>query len=135
MTSRHEANSEPYEPDPQRSHTPASTYGVEWYASAEDICRAHVAVQASAVGAAAPVRDIMSQVAGIVLDPKQWPYIAAKGGNLPGDLTYSWYAVDRRNQPWVISFQLNWPQIHGVSAWAWLSSIATQAFALAEKQP
>lgn len=130
-----QVNSEPYTPDPKRSHTPASTYGVEWYASAEDICRAHVALQGSAVGAAAPVRDIMSQVAGIGLDPKQWPYVAAKGGNLPGDLTYSWYAVDKRGQAWVISFQLNWPVFHGISAWSWLSSIANQAFNLAAKVP
>ena len=49
----------PYEPDPTRTHTPASPYGAEWYGSAEDICRVHAALQADAVGAAAPVKDIL----------------------------------------------------------------------------
>jgi beta-lactamase class A len=123
----------PYRPDPQRSHTPASIYGVEWYGTAEDICRVHTAVQAGAVGAAAPVRDIMSATRGIDLDPQQWPYVCAKGGNLPGDLIFSWYAVDRGGQAWVVSFQVNWPQFHGLSAWKWLVSIAKQAFAMAGK--
>ncbi|HMZ13676.1 MAG TPA: serine hydrolase, partial [Mycobacterium sp.] len=30
-----EANSRPYEPDPQRTHAPGSAYGAEWYGSAE----------------------------------------------------------------------------------------------------
>lgn len=129
-----EASSAPYEPDPQRNNTPASAYGVEWYGSAEDICRAHAAVQGAAVGPAAPVRDLMSVVAGIDLDRQQWPYVAAKGGNLPGDLTFSWYAVERDGQPWVVSFQLNWDRAHGMSAWGWVQSIAQQVFALATKQ-
>jgi beta-lactamase class A len=123
----------PYQPDLQRSHTPASTYGVEWYGTAEDICRVHTAVQMGAVGAAAPIRDIMSATRGIDLDPQQWPYVGAKGGNLPGDLIFSWYAVDRGGQAWVISFQVNWPVFHGLSAWKWLLSIAKQAFVLAAK--
>ena len=48
-----QTNSRPYEPDPARTHTPASAYGAEWYGSAEDICRVHAALQSAAVGAAA----------------------------------------------------------------------------------
>ena len=65
----------------------------------------HAALQAIATGAAAPVRDIMSAIPGIDLDRDEWPYIGAKAGNLPGDLTFSWYAVDRTGQPWVVSLQ------------------------------
>ncbi|MDT5368839.1 MAG: hypothetical protein QOC62_3270, partial [Mycobacterium sp.] len=125
-----QTNSRPYEPDPARTHTPASTYGAEWYGSAEDICRVHAALQSAAVGAAAPVRQIVSAIPGIDLDRQQWPYIAAKAGNLPGDLTFSWYAVDRSGQAWVVSLQLNWPRFHGPSAGAWLISIAKQVFAM-----
>ena len=125
-----QTNSRPYEPDPARTHTPASTYGAEWYGSAEDICRVHAALQSAAVGAAAPVRQIVSAIPGIDLDRQQWPYIAAKAGNLPGDLTFSWYAVDRSGQAWVVSLQLNWPRFHGQSAGAWLISIAKQVFAM-----
>jgi len=125
-----QTNARPYQPDPARTHTPASTYGAEWYGSAEDICRVHAALQTGAFGAAAPVKQIMSQIPGIDLDRQQWPYVGAKAGNLPGDLTFSWYVVDRTGQPWVVSFQLNWPRYHGSSASAWLLSIAKQVFVM-----
>ena len=125
----------PYEPDPQRSNTPASTYGVEWYGSAGDICRVHAALQSVAAGPAAPVRQIMSQPLSIGLDGEQWPYVGAKGGNLPGDLTFSWYVENRCGQAWAASFQLNWTRGQGMSTWSWIASIAQQAFALAESQP
>lgn len=125
-----QTNSRPYEPDPQRTHTPASGIGAEWYGSAADICRLHAALQKAAVGEAAPVRDILSNVRGIELDPGQWPYVGAKAGNLPGDLTFSWYAVDHDGQPWVVSLQANWPEFRSQTAAGWMMSIVTQAFAL-----
>jgi beta-lactamase class A len=125
-----ETNSRPYDPDPQRTHTPASDIGAEWYGSAADICRVHAALQASAVGAAAPVKSILSAIPGIDLDRATWPYIGAKGGNLPGDLTFSWYAVDSTGQPYVVSFQLNWPKFRSQTAAAWLLSIVHQTFDL-----
>ena len=115
-----QTNSRPYEPDPNRTHTPASDIGAEWYGSAADICRLHAALQKSAVGEAAPVTDILSVVPGIDLDRTKWPYIGAKAGNLPGDLTFSWYAVDHTGQPCVVSFQLNWPQFRSKTAAGWL---------------
>ncbi|OBK30290.1 serine hydrolase [Mycobacterium asiaticum] len=125
-----QANSTPYQPDPLRAHTPASVYGAEWYGSAEDICRVHVALQADAVGPAAPVRQILSAVAGIRLDSNVWRYIGAKAGGLPGDLTFSWYAVDKTGQAWVINFQLNWPRDHGPTVTSWMLKVAQQVFAL-----
>jgi beta-lactamase class A len=53
---------------------------------------------------------------------------------LPGDLTFSWYAVDRSGQPWVVSFQLNWPRDHGPSITGWMLQVAKQAFALIPTQ-
>jgi len=125
-----EANSRPYEPDPERTHAAGSAYGAEWYGSAEDICRVHAGLQHNAVGAAIPVRDIMSEVAGIDLDRTEWPYIGAKAGNLPGDLTFSWYAVDRTGQAWVVSFQLNWPRYHSPNAGGWVMTIIKQVFGM-----
>lgn len=125
-----QANSAAYEPDPTRAHTPASSYGAEWYGNAQDICRVHAALQADAVGKAAPVRQILSAVSGIQLDRNVWPYIAAKAGGLPGDLTFSWYAVDKTQQPYVVSFQLNWPRDHGPNVTGWMLQVARQAFAL-----
>lgn len=125
-----QTNSRPYEPDPARTHTPASDYGAEWYGSAADICRVHAALQATAVGEAEPVKQILSAIPGIDLDRTKWPYIGAKGGNLPGDLTFSWYAVDRAGQPWVVSFQLNWPRYRSPTAGSWLLAIVKQTFDL-----
>ncbi|GLP73477.1 hypothetical protein TUM20983_05870 [Mycobacterium antarcticum] len=125
-----QTNTRHYEPDPERTHTPASPYGAEWYGTATDICRVHAALQAAAVGPAAPVRDILSATPGIELDETAWTYIGAKGGNLPGDIAFSWYAVDRTGQPWVVSFQLNWPKFRSLTAASWLLSIAQGAFAL-----
>ncbi len=119
-----------YEPDPQRTHSPASAYGAEWYGNAEDICRVHAALQAIATGPAAPVKEIMSNIPGIDLDRTQWPYIGAKAGNLPGELTFSWYAVDRTGQPWVVSLQTNWDRFHGTTTGGWLMMIIKQMFAM-----
>ena len=125
-----QTNTRHYEPDPERTHTPASPYGAEWYGTAVDICRVHVALQSVAVGPAAPVKDILSATPGIELDKTKWPYIGAKGGNLPGDISFSWYAVDRTGQAWVLSFQLNWPKFRSLTAASWLLSIAQGAFEL-----
>jgi beta-lactamase class A len=125
-----QTNTRPYEPDPKRTHMPASEYGAEWYGSAADICRLHAALQQSAVGEAAPVKDILSFLPGIDLDRAEWPYIGAKAGNLPGDMTFSWYAVDKTGQPWVVSLQSNWPEFRSQTAAAWLMSIARQTFDL-----
>jgi beta-lactamase class A len=125
-----DTNARPYQPDPERTHSPGSAYGAEWYGSAEDICRVHAGLQRNAVGPAAPVRDIMSEVPGIDLDHTEWPYIGAKAGNLPGDLTFSWYAQDRTGQAWVVSFQLNWPRYHSPNAGGWVMTIIKQVFGL-----
>jgi beta-lactamase class A len=53
-----QTNSRPYQPDPMRTHTPASGFGAEWYGSAGDICRVHAALQAAAVGEAAGTPSI-----------------------------------------------------------------------------
>lgn len=129
-----QAGSRPFKLDPAREHTPASQYGVEWFGTAEDICRVHAALQNGAVGAAAPVKEIMSAVSGIALDSAQWPYVGSKAGSLPGDLTFSWYAVDDTGQAWVVSIQLNWTRFFGLSVWAWMIQVAQQAFALLPRQ-
>ncbi|MDF2823979.1 MAG: serine hydrolase [Mycobacterium sp.] len=125
-----DTKSRPYEPDMTRTTSPASAYGAEWYGNAEDICRVHAALQQMATGPAAPVRDIMSTIPGIDLDPQQWPYIGAKAGNLPGDLTFSWYAEDRSGQGWVVSLQANWTRFHGPGTAGWLMSVIRPTFDL-----
>jgi beta-lactamase class A len=82
------------------------------------------------VGAATPVKKILDAATGVNLDRNDWPYVAAKAGGLPGDLTFSWYAIDKTGQPWVVSFQLNWPRDHGPAITGWVLQIAKQVFAL-----
>lgn len=128
-------NSVPYQPDPMLTRTPASPYGIEWYGTPMDICRVHAALQAAATGPATPVRDILAATPGIDLDRSRWRYVGAKGGNLPGDLAFSWYAEDPSGQGWVVSYQLNWPQYRSLTAATWLLSIATQSFDLIPVAP
>ncbi len=123
-----EADTHDYKLDPDRTTTPASKFGIEWYGSAEDICRVHAALQKVAVGPAAPIRSILSAEPGIDLHSENWRYIAAKGGNLPGDLTFSWYAEDRNRQPYVVSFQLNWDRAFGPGAAGWVIGLAKGVF-------
>ena len=56
--------------------------------------------------------------------------MGAKAGNLPGELTFSWYAVDRTGQPWVLSLQTNWPRFHGTTTGGWLMMIIKQMYAM-----
>jgi beta-lactamase class A len=125
-----QVDSHAYQPDPRRAHTPASGYGIEWYGNAQDVCRVHAALQAGAFGKAAPVKQILAAVPGIDLNGDEWPYVGAKAGGLPGDLTFSWYAVDKTGQPWALSFQLNWPRDHGPNVTSWMLHIIKQVFAL-----
>jgi len=39
-------------------------------------------------------------------------------------------AVDRTGQPWVVSYQLNWPRFRSQTAAGWLLSIVKQTFDL-----
>ena len=62
---------------------------------------------------------------------QQWPYIGAKAGNLPGDLTFSWYAVDRDRA--AVGGQPADPTGRASTARAtggWLMTIIKQMFAL-----
>ena len=78
-----------------------------------------------------PSEPLFAEAVGATAVAEHLAGIGAKGGNLPGDLTFSWYAVDHTGQPWVVSFQLNWPQFRSPTAAGWLLSIAKRAFAMA----
>ena len=125
-----EANSRPYEPDPQRTHAPVRPTGPSGTAAPRTSAACTRPFSTTPSAPAAPVRDIMSEIPGIDLDRAEWPYIGAKAGNLPGDLTFSWYAVDRTGQAWVVSFQLNWPRYHSPNAGGWVMTIIKQVFAM-----
>lgn len=65
--------------------------GAEWFATHDDIVRAHVALQERAATAAgAPVRDILSANPGLAFGD-EWTYVGFKGGSSMGALAGSWY--------------------------------------------
>lgn len=70
---------------------PAWPLGLDWFASAEDVCRAHLALQdLAATPAGEPVRRILSANPGL-MTAGTFDYVAFKGGSAPGEIAGSWY--------------------------------------------
>lgn len=65
---------------------PVAVDTVEWFASASDLCRAHVALQKKGP----EVRRILGRNPGISFGANAG-YVAFKGGSEPGVLAGSWY--------------------------------------------
>ncbi|MHA7861799.1 serine hydrolase [Tessaracoccus sp. Y36] len=64
--------------------------GIDWYATAADLCAAHVNLQQrAATEAGKPVRDILAAYPGIEVPGAA--YIGFKGGSVPGALGLSFY--------------------------------------------
>ncbi len=84
---------------------------VEWFASAEDVCRAFVGLQDLATDPAlAPLSTILSlQVAGIDLAPADWPTVWYKGGSEPGVLTLGWLATTAADETFVVEAMVTNP--------------------------
>ena len=71
---------------------PAWPLGLDWFATAEDVCRAHLALQdLAATPAGEPVRRILSANPGLTT-AETYDYVAFKGGSAPGEIAGSWYA-------------------------------------------
>ncbi|KQU28187.1 MULTISPECIES: serine hydrolase [unclassified Rhodococcus (in: high G+C Gram-positive bacteria)] len=83
---------------------PGTPDGVEWFGSANDICRAYAALITG------PQSDVVRQVLalnpGAEVDPARWPYVGYKNGNAAGDVAGSWLLTDARGQDWVVATQL-----------------------------
>lgn len=81
---------------------PRAVNTVQWFASANDLCRAHIALQDSARRAG---NRVVRQIVG---DPMTQPgnqvaYAASKGGELPGVLVGSWYFEMRDGRRFAVS--------------------------------
>ncbi|GGI06170.1 serine hydrolase [Egicoccus halophilus] len=87
-----ELGGEPLDVAPEAWTTPIEVDTLEWFATAEDLCRAHVALaEVGRRDPTAPVRDILAANPGTGIDPEVWSYAGFKGGSEPGVLTLSWY--------------------------------------------
>ena len=84
---------------------------IEYFASADDICRAFAGLQQlaaqprlTALGSVLSAND-----GGIGLDPAQWPTVWFKGGSEPGVLTLGYLATNSKGQTFVVVAMLSDP--------------------------
>jgi hypothetical protein len=70
--------------------TPTEVETLEWFATAEDICRAHAGLAER--GQRDPVvREVLAANPGVPVDTQAWAYVGFKGGSEPGLFALSWY--------------------------------------------
>ncbi len=117
--------------DPMSVTTPRWDDGLDWFATAADLCSAHAGLQTMAgTEAGEPVRDILSANTGITLDEADWPYVAFKGGNAPGEIAGAWLAETADGETVVVSLQLATDDPLVLPAPVDLFSLAEDAFGL-----
>jgi hypothetical protein len=78
---------------------------IEWFASADDICRAYTSLSALARRPGlAPIAGVLEiNDGGIGLDPRQWKTVWFKGGSEPGVLTLTYLATTRSGHSYVVA--------------------------------
>lgn len=78
--------------DPATVTSPRWREGIDYFATANELCAAHIALQQRAgTPAGEPVRDILSANPGLPSAAEQFDYLGFKGGSAPGQLTLTWY--------------------------------------------
>lgn len=83
---------------------------LEWFASAEELCRLMASLDQRADQAGlAPLRDVLAQDPGLPIDAAQFPYIAFKGGAEPGVLNLTWLAERRDGERFFVTIGMNDP--------------------------
>lgn len=93
--------------DPLSVTAPRWEQSIGWFASAAEICAAHVALQERAgTEAGAPLRDILAANPGLPGLTEGLDYLGFKGGSAPGAVTFSWYAEAPAGPPLVTVVQV-----------------------------
>ncbi|MET0303819.1 MAG: Cpe/LpqF family protein [Microbacteriaceae bacterium] len=83
--------------------TPVWQSGIDWFATPDDIARAHLALQERATtDAGEPVRGILSENPGIEA-ADDWTYVGFKGGSSVGVMAGSWYLEREGADPVVLT--------------------------------
>jgi beta-lactamase class A len=85
--------------------TPREVNSLEWFASANDLCRAYTSLAALARRPGlSPIGQVLSlNDGGLQLDPAQWKTTWFKGGSEPGVLTLAYLATTRTGQSYVVA--------------------------------
>jgi len=84
---------------------PRDVDGIEWFASADDVCRVFAGLSAlSTQPGLSPVGAVLSaNDGGIGLDPTTWPTVWFKGGSEPGVLTLGYLGRDKGGRAFVVT--------------------------------
>lgn len=85
---------------------------LEWFASPADVCLAFAGLhELSTDPSLAPLSTVLSrEVAGIGLDPADWPTVWYKGGSEPGVLTLGWLATNAHGETFVVEAMVSNPE-------------------------
>ena len=118
--------------------TPRDINSLEWFASADDICRAYTSLAALARRPGlSPIGQVLSlNDGGLQLDPAQWKTTWFKGGSEPGVLTLAYLATTQTGQSYVVTVLAENPSqpINEATAAPVLLSAIKGAFTLAARR-
>jgi beta-lactamase class A len=91
--------------------TPRAIDSIEWFASANDLCRAMAQLRAlAAEPGLEPLSAILAINPGIPFDPQTWSYVGFKGGSEPGVLNLTWLLQRADGRWFVLTVGLNDPE-------------------------
>jgi beta-lactamase class A len=117
---------------------PRDINSLEWFASADDICRAYTALAALARRPGlSPIGQVLSlNDGGLQLDPAQWKTTWFKGGSEPGVATLAYLATTQTGQSYVVTVLAENPSqpINQATAAPILLSAIKGAFTLAARR-
>jgi hypothetical protein len=84
---------------------PRDIDGIEWFASAQDLCRAYVWLAGLArKPGLEPIADVLEiNDGGLGLDPARWTSVWFKGGSEPGVLTMTYQATRRQGDRYFVA--------------------------------
>ncbi|MEE6281556.1 Cpe/LpqF family protein [Georgenia sp. MJ170] len=98
---------------------------LDWFATAEDLCRAHVGLQEETAELEA-VRGMLAANPGIEV-PAGWEHVAFKGGSSTGEMAGSWYLEHEDGRQVVVVVQIAGEDIASVPDAGWMVDVVAQA--------
>jgi hypothetical protein len=101
----------PLPADAELASEPTAIESIEYFASAAELCRLIVALDRMAGRPGlAPVREALTENAGLRWDRTRWPLIAYKGGSEPGVLNVTWLLERDDGARFAVSIGWNDPE-------------------------
>ncbi len=94
--------------EPDEFGTPVAIDTLEWFASAEDVCRVLTILRSRF--ADSPAADALTANPGVRIDRSDWTAVAFKGGSEPGVLALAWHAERADGTAFVVVGILNDPE-------------------------